>query len=63
VFQVGDRLSLLQIGLFSGVEETHVSLQTKPSLFESAASIILFTVGTELVFKGILPVNQNFLTD
>jgi hypothetical protein len=63
VFQVGDRLSLLQIGLFSGVEETHVSLQKKPSLFESAVSITMFLVRTELVFKGILSANQNFLTD
>jgi hypothetical protein len=39
--QGGDRLCLLQIGLFSWVEETHVSLQTTPSVLEAGASSTL----------------------
>jgi hypothetical protein len=36
VFQRGDRPSLFQIGLFSRVEGSYVSLQRKPSLLEAA---------------------------
>jgi hypothetical protein len=38
----GDRLSSFQIGLFSCVEETRVSLQRKPPMLEAAASSTLF---------------------
>jgi hypothetical protein len=37
-FQGGERLILFQIGLFSNVEESHVSLQRKPTMLEAAAS-------------------------
>jgi hypothetical protein len=38
MFQGGDRLCFLQIGLFSRVEEAHVSLERKPSVLEAEAS-------------------------
>jgi hypothetical protein len=41
-FQGGDRLCLLPLGLFSSVEETHVSLQRKPTVLEAAASSTFF---------------------
>jgi hypothetical protein len=41
MFQGEDRLPLLQIGLFSLDEDTHESLQRKPSLFETVASILV----------------------
>jgi hypothetical protein len=40
-FQDGEKLILLPIGLFSCVEETHVSLQRKPPMLEATASSIL----------------------
>jgi hypothetical protein len=36
-FQGGERLILFQIVLFRCIEETHISLQRKPSRFEAAA--------------------------
>jgi hypothetical protein len=41
-FQDGVMPSLLQKGLLSWVEKTHVSLQWKPSMIEAAASSTLF---------------------
>jgi hypothetical protein len=41
-FQGGIRLMLLQIGLFTRVEETYVSLKRKPSVLEADASRTLF---------------------
>jgi hypothetical protein len=37
-FQCGERLCLLQIGLFNKVVETHVSLEGKLSVLEAGAS-------------------------
>jgi hypothetical protein len=34
-FEAGERLILLQIGLFSSTEETHVSVKGKPSISEA----------------------------
>jgi hypothetical protein len=34
-FQGGEVLLLLNIGLFSEIEETHVSLERKPSVLET----------------------------
>jgi hypothetical protein len=42
VFQRGDRLCLLQMGLFSWVEKIPVDLQRKPSMQEAAAHAALF---------------------
>jgi hypothetical protein len=42
VFQRGDRLCLLHIGLFSWGEQIPVDLQRKPSLLEAAAHTALF---------------------
>jgi hypothetical protein len=41
-FQGGDRVSLLQIGLFSSVEDTLVSLLRKTPMLEAATSSTLF---------------------
>jgi hypothetical protein len=41
-FQGGERLIFFQIGLFSKVEETHVSLERKPTVLEARASTTLF---------------------
>jgi hypothetical protein len=41
-FQGGVRLIFFQIGLFSLIEETHVSLQRNPSMLEEGASNTLF---------------------
>jgi hypothetical protein len=61
VFQSGDRLCLLQRGLVSWGEGTHVSLQGKWSTFEAAASSTLLPCHNwVIVFKGILTANQKF---
>jgi hypothetical protein len=52
-FPGGERLILFQIGLFSSVEETRVSLQRQPSLVDAGGSRTLLPC-EELVFKGIL---------
>jgi hypothetical protein len=57
VFQGGDRLCLLQIGLFSRVEVTHVSPQRKACMLETAAFSTLFFVTIELVFERIISCN------
>jgi hypothetical protein len=41
-FQCGEKLILLQIGLYSYVEEKHVPLKRKPCILETAASSPLF---------------------
>jgi hypothetical protein len=41
-FEAGERLILFQIGIFSSIEETHVSLQGKPSVLEAGTYISLF---------------------
>jgi hypothetical protein len=50
-FQGGERLILFQNGLFSRVEEMHISLQRKPSTLEAAASSHCFPLRVELVFE------------
>jgi hypothetical protein len=50
-FQGGDRLCLLPLGLFSSVEETHVSLQRKPTMLETAASSTFFPLRIKYDFK------------
>jgi hypothetical protein len=50
-FQGGERLILLKIGLLSLVDKIHVSLETKPSVLEAAASRTLFPCEIELVFE------------
>jgi hypothetical protein len=40
-FAAGDRVILLQTGLFSSVEETHAYLERKPSVLAAGASSIL----------------------
>jgi hypothetical protein len=42
-FKGGNSLCLLQIGLFTCIEERHVSLQRKTFMKEAAASSILFS--------------------
>jgi hypothetical protein len=42
VFQCGDRLSFFHIGLFSWVDETHVSPERNPFMLEAVASSTLF---------------------
>jgi hypothetical protein len=42
VFQCGDWIDLLQIGLFSWLEETHVFFQRTPSILEATTSTTLF---------------------
>jgi hypothetical protein len=42
VFQGGDRLSLFQIGLYSRVAETNISLERNPFVIEAKASNTLF---------------------
>jgi hypothetical protein len=51
VVQSGHRLCLLPSCTFSWVEETHLSLQRKPSMLEAAAFSIFFPVRIELVFE------------
>jgi hypothetical protein len=40
-FQGGERLISFQIGLFSKVKETHLSLERQPSVLEGGASSTL----------------------
>jgi hypothetical protein len=47
----GDRLGLLQRGLFFCVKETHVSLQRNPSLLETAAGSTMFPGGVGVEFE------------
>jgi hypothetical protein len=42
-FQGGDSLILFQIGVFSLVEKTHVSVKRKPCVLEGAAYSTLFS--------------------
>jgi hypothetical protein len=49
-FHCGGKLRLLLIGLFSRLEETHVSLQRKPSMLEAAAASTLFSSVTCVSF-------------
>jgi hypothetical protein len=50
-FSSGDRLSLFQIGQFSWVDETHVSLERNPFVIEAVATSTLFPVRIELVVQ------------
>jgi hypothetical protein len=52
VFQGGDRISLVQIGLLSRIEETHVSLQGKPSMLDAAVLAHCFPVRIEFIFES-----------
>jgi hypothetical protein len=51
VFQGGERLILFQIGLFSCVEETHVSLQRQPCVVQALTYRTLFQCENEVVFE------------
>jgi hypothetical protein len=42
IFPGGVRLFLFQIGLFSYLEEAHISLKGKPSVLEAGSSSTLF---------------------
>jgi hypothetical protein len=55
VFQGGERLCLLQLGLFRCIEEQHVSLQKKSSVLKAGEPSTLFPFSEfSLFFKGIL---------
>jgi hypothetical protein len=49
-FQCGEMLILLQIGLYSSVEETHVPFQRKPCILETAASSPLLLCENRVTF-------------
>jgi hypothetical protein len=51
-FEGGHRLSFFQIGLFSWVEETHVSLQWNSSVLEVGPSRTLFPCESWSILKG-----------
>jgi hypothetical protein len=51
ISQEGDSFSLFQIGHFCYVEETHVSLERKPSVLEEGATSTLFPCEFLLVFE------------
>jgi hypothetical protein len=55
-FQGGERLILFQIGLFSKIEETHISLKIKTSVLEAGASCTQFPCKNRCFVKDILPV-------
>jgi hypothetical protein len=44
-------LILFHIGVFTGVDETHAFLQSKPPMFEAAACSTLFPCRNEFVFE------------
>jgi hypothetical protein len=55
-FQGGDMLNLIQMGLFSWVEETHVSLERNPSKLQAGVSSTFFACENWVSFwKRILP--------
>jgi hypothetical protein len=60
VFQSGDRLSLVQIGLFSYNDERHVSLERNPFVSRAVASSTSFPYENRVLLKGILPAYQSF---
>jgi hypothetical protein len=49
-FQGGEKLILIQIGLFRWFEEIHASLERKPFVWVAGACSTLFPVRIELVF-------------
>jgi hypothetical protein len=51
VFQGGNSLSMLQIGLFTWVEEPYVSLQRKPAMKVATALSTLLSRETQKVFE------------
>jgi hypothetical protein len=51
-FEGGNRFCLIKTGLFSCVEEIHVSLQRKPSVKEAGVFSTFFPVRIDLVFVG-----------
>jgi hypothetical protein len=57
-FSSRDKLILFQTGLLSRTEKTHVSLEGKAFMLEGGAFSTLFSLRTELVFKGILLSHQ-----
>jgi hypothetical protein len=51
VFQGAERLSLLEIGLYTSVDETHIYLERRPCVLEAVALPHCFPVRTELFPK------------
>jgi predicted membrane-bound dolichyl-phosphate-mannose-protein mannosyltransferase len=49
-FQAVELLILFQIGIFSWIEETHVSLEWKPSMLDSRASSTLLPYENSVSF-------------
>jgi predicted hydrocarbon binding protein len=56
----GDRLCWLQTGIFRGIEETHVSLQRKPSVVEAAACSTLTPCENCVSFGKNISANHSF---
>jgi hypothetical protein len=50
-FQGGEKLILIQIGLFRWFEEIHASLERKPFVWVAGACSTLFLVRIEIVFQ------------
>jgi hypothetical protein len=61
-FEGGDSPYLLQIGLFSKVEGTHILLQSKSCVLEAAASSIWFPMRINLGFERNTSWNLNVST-
>jgi hypothetical protein len=59
-FQSGERLIVLQIGLFRGGDETHVSAKEILHCYMQEHLAHSFTVRIEVVLKGILTATQVF---
>jgi hypothetical protein len=60
-FQDGEKLILFQRGLFSRDEETHVSLERKPStLVHAASSPLCLCENWSSIWKKILPAKWSF---
>jgi hypothetical protein len=51
---------MLLIGLFHLVEETHGSLERKPSCYKQEHVVQCFPVRMELVFQGMIPASWEF---
>jgi hypothetical protein len=62
--QGGDVVFLIQIGLFTWIDEIHVFLQTKPSIFDAAESNTLFACENSVCFwKEYFLQNIDFKVD
>jgi hypothetical protein len=57
LFQGGGRVSLHQIGLFSWVEGSHLSVERKTSVLEREGSSSLFPLEIDFVLNLIVPAN------